>query len=121
MCFLNIQSILAYSARRLGHLALRRGEAERATALFKESLLLNREVDHRQGVASCLAAFAKVAAVSGNMIRAAQLSGASDALLTEGATPLHQPDRIEYDLNMEILRSELDDAAVAGGFTEGPA
>jgi len=115
------QSMLAYSARRLGHLALRKGEAERATALFKESLLLNREVDHRQGVASCLAAFAKVAAVSGNMIRAAQLSGASDALLTEVATPLYQPDRIEHDLNMEIVRSELDDAAVAAAWTEGHA
>jgi hypothetical protein len=83
--------------------------------------LLNREVDHRQGVASCLAAFARVAAVSGNMIRAAQLSGASDALLTEVATPLYQPDRIEYDLNMEIVRSELDDAAVAAAWTEGHA
>jgi non-specific serine/threonine protein kinase len=112
-------SLLAYSARRLGHLALRNADPDRAIELFRESLMLNAEVHHRQGIAACLAAFAGEAVVGDRIIRAAQLFGASESVIVEIAAPLYHSDIIEYDRNVRALRVALDDAAVAKAWGEG--
>ena len=64
---------------------------------------------------------AGVAAVGQQTIRAAQLFGASEALIKEIATPLYQPDLIEYDRNIGGVRAGIDDLAIADAWHEGQA
>lgn len=63
----------------LGHTCLHLGDADRATALFKESMALHQEQDNRPGMTECLLGFAAVAVVS-------RLPGVGACLLAAAAT-----------------------------------
>ncbi len=72
---------LAYSVRRLGHLAWRAGDHQRAFELCSESLRLNQEVFDPRGVLACLAGFAAVAVPEVPTTTAAMLAAAVEAQL----------------------------------------
>jgi predicted ATPase/DNA-binding SARP family transcriptional activator/uncharacterized protein HemY len=113
------QSMLAFSARRLGILALRRGDLIDATRLFEESLRLNQAVNHTQGIAACLAALAGAAAKQGEIARAARLFGATEAIVEAIATPLYQHDQNEFDRNVVDVRAQLGDELIAAAWSAG--
>ena len=82
----------------LGRLVVQREPGkEQASTLFAESLVLFRQSDDLSGVAACLEGLAALAAVCGQLERAAYLFGAADAgwaastpSPTLGAYPLHR-------------------------------
>ncbi len=112
-------SVLPYPLRRLGYLALLRGDWAQATTLCTESLTLNNRVGDRQGVAACLVGLAAVAEVSGDRGLAAWLLGAADALVESIHTQLLPFDREQRDVVLSTIRTRLDEATFVVAWAEG--
>jgi len=73
-----------WSLAGLGHVALLRGEAARASALFREALLLRRAgAEKPEHVASCLIGLAEVRRMEGDLPRAAECLAAASPLVAE--------------------------------------
>jgi DNA-binding NarL/FixJ family response regulator len=107
----------------LGYLAVRRNEYEQAITLCRESLALNVEVGDKRGLAACLSALASIAIARKNWIHAAQLCGASEALLAS----IHaQFSAVSLDIaihehNLASLHAQLDPATFEQAWNEGRA
>ena len=102
------KNFLAYSIRRLGQLAIRRGDSESAINMCHESLLLNIDVGDLRGTLACLAAFGGIRLALGQVAGAAELLIAVQSLL-EGRPlfRLVQTDQMEFHRNLAILREKL--------------
>jgi hypothetical protein len=117
---------IAMLLHNLGYVALSQGEGFRAAALFKESLTLYREWDGQSGIAECLAGLAAAAAAEAEgeplvAERAARLFGAAEALLEARGISLVAADKAEYGRYVAVVRSQLDEAALAAAWAEGRA
>jgi hypothetical protein len=110
---------LAYAVRRLAQVLWLEGEFEKATTLCKESLDYNQQVGSPRGVISCLAGFAAIAVAQGNYPRAAQLLAAVETqMVSMGITPMYM-DRQEYNRNLALLRTKIDEKNLANLWTKG--
>jgi non-specific serine/threonine protein kinase len=117
----NDESQHAYPLRRLAYLVLRRGDCAQAVRLCQESLELNMNIYDRRGMAACLIALASTARMQGQLIQAAKLFGAAEAILVSIAAPLLPADQREYDHNVAALAKQLDAAELAAAWAEGQA
>jgi predicted ATPase/transcriptional regulator with XRE-family HTH domain len=108
-----------YPLRCLAYLVLRRGDLKKAVELCRTSLQLNLDMYDRRGVAACLAALACVARMQGQLIRAAHLFGAVEAILVSIAATLLPIDQREYDYNIAALRGQLGADEFAAAWAEG--
>jgi hypothetical protein len=63
----------------LGYTALYRGDIEQAVSFLKEALALSKRWEDKVSLALCLAGFAAVAVVHGNVNDSALLFGAMDS------------------------------------------
>jgi tetratricopeptide (TPR) repeat protein len=102
-------NFLAYSVRRLAQLLWHEGHYEAALARLQESLTLNRDIADPRGIMACLAGFAAVAAAQGQFQRAAQLMGAVETQLASLGIRLLYMDKLEYDRNLAVLQTNLDE------------
>ena len=105
-------NFLAYLVRRMGQLAWHDGDYEKAIALCAESLNLNREVGDTRGIVACLAGFAAIAAKQGRVERAARLMSAVETQLSSIGIRLLYLDKIEYDRNLPLLETKLEEEAL---------
>src|SRR5262249_31485328 len=112
-------TVLPYPIRRLGHLALLRGDVAEAVKLCLESLSLNRLVGDPQGIAACLVALGAAAAACNTFERAARLLGSADALLRAGAIELFAADRLLYRQTQDRVRRELGETRFGVHWTAG--
>src|SRR5215217_2169197 len=103
------KNFLAYSLRRLGLLAWREKDYQKAIALCKESLSLNRELGDPRGVLASLSAFADIAVVQGKFARGATLMAAVETQLASMGMRLLPVDKLEYERNRDVLRAELEE------------
>ena len=87
--------------------------------MFRAKILLNQAVNHTQGIAHCLAALAGAAAKQGEILRAARLMGATEAVVEAIATPLYQFDQNEFDRNMVDVRAQLGDEQIRAAWSAG--
>jgi tetratricopeptide (TPR) repeat protein len=115
------KNFLAYSVRRLGLLAWREKNFERATVLCQESLSLNRELGDPRGVLACLAGFADIAVVQEKFARAAQIMAAVETQLASMGMRLLPVDKMEYERNLSQLRAQLDMAVFEKAWFKGRA
>jgi predicted ATPase/DNA-binding SARP family transcriptional activator len=113
------KNLLAYPVRRLGMLAWREKDFERATLLCQESLSLNLELGDPRGVLACLAGFADIAVVQGKFARAAQIMAAVETQLAAMGMRLLPVDNLEYDRNLAVLRAGLDMHSLAKFWAKG--
>jgi tetratricopeptide (TPR) repeat protein len=116
---LNIKMGKAYALHNLGLLALHRGDLEWARACFDESMALCHALGHKSGIAYCLAGLAGVISAVGQPEQAARLFGAVEALLESTGTHLVPTDRAEYDRNVAMARSQLEDTVFTAAWVEG--
>jgi hypothetical protein len=114
-------NFLAYLIRRLGQLAWRDGDSEKAIALCVESLNLNKEVGDTRGTVACLAGFAAIAVVQSRFERAAKLMAAVETLLSTIGIRLLYLDKIEYDRNLHLLHEKLDEKTLTKFWAKGAA
>jgi len=105
--------------RRLGHLALRRGDVEQALRLALESLALNRAVGDPQGVAACMVAVAAVAATTKQPDRAVRLLAAADSLLVAVGTQLFAADSLLYKQTLASAHEQTGEPDFAAAWTTG--
>jgi non-specific serine/threonine protein kinase len=111
--------VLPYPVRRLGHLALLRGDVAKAVKMCLESLSLNRTVGDPQGIAACLVALAAAAAACNTFERAARLLGSADALLRAGGIELFAADRLLYRQTQDRVRRQLGGSSFVEHWTAG--
>jgi predicted ATPase/DNA-binding SARP family transcriptional activator len=112
-------NFLAYAVRRLGLLAWREGDYEKALSLCKESLILNQEVNDRRGVLACLAGFAAIAVAQGKFARASQIMAAVESQLVSMGIRLLPVDKMEYERNLAGLRANIDEKVIATFWAKG--
>lgn len=114
-------NFLAYSVRRLAQLLWREGEYEKAIALCKESLNLNRQIGSPRGVIAGLAGFAAIAVAKHKYKRAAELMAAVETQMVSMGITLMFMDQREYERNLARLQSKLDEKSLAKFWAKGGA
>jgi predicted ATPase/DNA-binding CsgD family transcriptional regulator len=107
----------------LALIAQSEGNDERASNLYVEGLNLAVEVGDKANVAYCLEGLAGLIGHHAEPERAAQLYGASEALLESVGAPLyvHAQDRAIYEKAVETLRSRLGEETFGTAWTDGRA
>ncbi len=105
----------------LGYVAYRRGQQAHARELFKESLLLYQKLEEKEGSALCLVSLAGLLASSGKPRQAVSLISTAQAVFDKMDTQLDPKDKAEYDHNLEIVRTQLDEASFEIAWAEGRA
>jgi predicted ATPase/DNA-binding SARP family transcriptional activator len=113
------KNFLAYSVRRLGLLAWREKNYGRAIALYKESLSLNRELGDLRGVLACVAGFADIAVAQGKFERGVRLMAAVETQLASMGMRLLPVDKMEYERNLDKLRTQLDEKTFMKSWAKG--
>jgi predicted ATPase/transcriptional regulator with XRE-family HTH domain len=108
-----------YPPRRLAYLLLERGDCDQAIDLVHQSLRLNQAIHDSRAIAACLVALASVARARTQLTHAARLCGASQAILTSIGASLLPADQLEYERNIEALRSALSAADLDAASAEG--
>jgi predicted ATPase/DNA-binding SARP family transcriptional activator len=100
--------------------SLHAGDYPNARAMFKECLVLRTKDGNTNGIIDCLAGFAGILGITGRDEEAAQLFGAFEHLLQEGAARSMDPsDQKEVDHYIEVVRKQLDEATFAKAWAEG--
>ena len=116
------KAFLAYAVRRLAQLAVHRGNPANAILLCRESLLLNMQVNDPRGILACISAFAGIQLSLGRFASAGQLFSAVQNLLSQRALfRLLQIDQLEYDRNLALLKTKLDEKTLARFWSKGMA
>ena len=112
-------NFLAYSVRRLAQLYWQEGHNYQAISQLQESLNLNREVADPRGIIACLAGFAAVALRQEQYQRAVQLMGAVESQLAALSIRLLYMDKLEYERNLTLLGSTMDQETFAKFWGQG--
>jgi DNA-binding CsgD family transcriptional regulator len=105
----------------LGLVRLEDGDAAEAARLEHEALRLMREVDDRSGVALCVDALGSVAAAHKEWDRAAQLSGAADAIWQSIPAEVPGPVAVLRDRHMPAARKAIGDTRWSSRYQDGAA
>jgi predicted ATPase/DNA-binding SARP family transcriptional activator len=116
------RSAVAQMLCRLGGVSFHLNGWREGRALLAESLRRWRELGDKRGIAGCLVELAGVY-VEEQPERAARLLGTARAFLEAGDTyppPTLQAEiRADYDRNLAVVRTRLDQAAFTAAWTEG--
>ncbi len=98
---------LASALHNLGHACLHRGDVDRATTLFHESMALQRAQRNTPGVAECLIGFASLAVACGLPAAAARLLAAAVVIGGERVATAWAATRMEYEHTLALVRANL--------------
>jgi predicted ATPase/DNA-binding CsgD family transcriptional regulator len=103
----------------LGQVARRQGDDNRSAELVAQSLELCRETGNLRNTASCLERLAGLAVSSAQPVRGVSLFGAAEALRESISIPLPPVLRADYDRDVAVARTHLDEVIFAAAWTEG--
>jgi predicted ATPase/DNA-binding SARP family transcriptional activator len=112
---------LTYPLRRLGYITLYEKNYSEAAQLFSESMELNHQLDHLQGMTACLVAFAAIHRTLGNLKVAAILCGCVEKLMQQISASLWFVDTVEYDRSVSELKRLLDEKTLSTAWSKGHA
>jgi hypothetical protein len=112
---------LTYPLRRLAYIEVREENFVQAAHLFGESLELNRQLGHLQGMIACLAGFAAINLAKSNLEKAATLCGCVENLLQRFGGPFFFADTVEYQRSVSQLKKALDEKALSASWSKGRA
>jgi predicted ATPase/class 3 adenylate cyclase len=112
----------AVSLSVIGDIALRERDWNQASALFAESLMLHRSLGpHSYRMVDSLWGLAAASAEQRQVVRAARLLGAEEALRREVGAPLRLTGPERHDAVRQALRQLMEEAALAAAWGEGVA
>jgi len=103
----------------LAQVAQHQGAYEHASTMIEESLMLWRDLGNKGAMALCLASLAGVAVRIEQFKWAARLFGAAEGLLSSMGRRINLIDRAEYERNLTIVRTRLDQAIFAAMWAKG--
>jgi non-specific serine/threonine protein kinase len=112
---------MTYPLRRLGYITLYEKNYSEAARLFGESMDLNHQLNHLQGMTACLVAFAAIHRTMGNLEVTAILCGCIEKLIQQISASLWFIDTVEYDRSVSELKRVLDDQALSSAWSRGRA
>ena len=112
---------LTYPLRRLGYIMLSERKYSEAAQLFSESMELNHQLNHLQGMTACLVAFAAIYRTMGNLEVTAVLCGCVEKLLQQISASLWFIDTVEYDRSVSELSRSLDKDLLSAAWSKGRA
>jgi predicted ATPase/DNA-binding SARP family transcriptional activator len=110
---------MATALTRLGSLALRRNAIEKARTYYAESLTLLQALGDKEYIAVALEGFATLAAAEQQWEQAARLWGAAEVLRQMISVPLPPGMRAEYEAQLLLVQSHLDERVFARAWQEG--
>jgi non-specific serine/threonine protein kinase len=106
---------------RLGQVTHALGDPEHAIDLIRDGLNVCRQASDYTGIGWALAGLAGVAGAQGEVVWAVRLMGSVAAFWEETGAALWSLDRREYERNVAIARTQLDETTFATAWTEGQA
>jgi hypothetical protein len=112
---------VAEAAVELGQLLLGQGQAAAAAEIFAEGATAYGSLDHRRGIARCLAGTAGTSTALGDPVTAARLLGQVEAMLAESGGRLEGEFQADLDRHISATRARLTDSAFASALAEGQA
>jgi predicted ATPase/DNA-binding SARP family transcriptional activator len=110
---------MTYPLRRLGYITLYEKNYSEAARLFSESMDLNHQLNHLQGMTACLVAFAAIHRTLGNLEVTAILCGCVEKLIQQISASLWFIDNAEYDRSVSELKRMLDEKALSTTWSKG--
>ena len=110
---------LSLPLRNLGAVELRLGEYDRAILFLRESLVVQREQKEKWFVSRSLETLAEVVAQQGDLIRAARLFGAAEALREAVGASVLPVYKHDYDRGVATVRAGLTEERVNSAWLEG--
>jgi tetratricopeptide (TPR) repeat protein len=108
-------------SRWLGLTLLHLGNYDEAVKYLRDSLTGFVALNRKHAVAACVASFGVLAVESGDLVRAARLFAACEAIARKFHTPLNQGDMKEWSPALDIVRRRLDEPSLATAWVEGSA
>lgn len=112
---------LARLVSSLGYTALHEGDFAKAREHFLESLALFRRLGNKRGIAENLAALANLRAREGQLILAAQVLSAAEAMMAENGASWWPADRVEIQRCREAIRAGLEESVFSAAWASGQA
>jgi tetratricopeptide (TPR) repeat protein len=103
----------------LGDLARLQGDYEVAARHYHRSLQIHLKRGARVEIANRLEGLAKVAGMQGQLVRAARLFGAAQALRDQLRTPQIPVEQADYDRNLDAVRAGLGEEPFSVAWAEG--
>jgi predicted ATPase/DNA-binding XRE family transcriptional regulator len=113
--------VLAWAPHHLGRLAIEEGDFAAAGARLAEGLRMHREDTDKVGYLHSLAAFAGLAAATGQAVRALRLAGAVAALSEAIGAPVQPSERRAFEQRVGAAREALGPGQAAMAFAAGRA
>jgi len=103
----------------LGNLAQDQGDYRTAHSLYRESMRMFQELQHKRGIARLLECFACCAAAQSEPERSLRLAGAAAALRQALGAPLTAGEQARLEKRLESARQALAHSAGATAWLEG--
>jgi DNA-binding CsgD family transcriptional regulator/tetratricopeptide (TPR) repeat protein len=110
---------LAESLGILARVVQAQGENEAARSMYQESLTIAGELNHLWVIASCLEGWANMVAEEGQVVWAARLWGAAEALRETARVSIPLIERADYERAVAAVRSQLGEKVFAAMWSEG--
>ena len=110
---------LAESLAILARIALSQGERTEARVLYDKSWEIARELNHMWLIAVCLEGRASITAEEGQLVWAAQLWGAADALRESIRVPIPLHERADNERSIATARTRLGEQNFAAAWEAG--
>ena len=101
---------LAAAQHNMGHICLIQGDVPRATAYFKDSLVLYQRLENKEGIALALAGLGGVAAAIQRAGLAVIYLISAERLLKSINYYFESTDRMDYERNLAAARAQLSEA-----------
>ena len=105
----------------LAHLSRVSGDLASASAAYQQTLRSWKDIGNRPAIANQLECMAFIARAQGQLIGAARLLGAAEALREQVGTPMAFYERAEYAQEVSALQAQMDAAAFALEWAHGRA
>ena len=107
------------SRRDLAHALRRGGEIDEAEGLYRDTLRGWQHAGNRGAIANQLECFAFVAMAKHDLVRAARLFGAAEAIREVAEAAMVADERAEYDAAIGQLRNTLEATALDSAWADG--
>jgi hypothetical protein len=103
----------------LGGLAREQKDYSTAHSLYRESVKLFQDLEHKRGIARLLECFASLAAAQQNAERSLRLAGAAAALRQNIGAPLAAAEQLKLDASLDPARQAMGNSAGAEAWLQG--
>jgi hypothetical protein len=103
----------------LGSLAREQRNYPGAHSLYRESIKIFQELEHKRGIARLLECFACSASAQGHPERSLRLAGAAAALRQNIGAPLTPAEQVRLEASLDAARRAMTNTAGATAWLEG--